>query len=209
MYVSVGCSQQCLGVCTALSYSENSTAGLGMPARLKLPRYHLKSPGNRSVPWAWGCRWRTHTYVLLAAAVNAPAADGDPGDTSGPCAHRHLPKVPKPLPTALGAEVWTFRDASTKAGGTPKMDLRLSVPPTPLQSPPRGVIVTHQGAACPPYRTHSQGERGGRVMWEEPARPAGTWQDSANVTPGPSSHPVRGQGGARDWAPLGLPTGPG
>lgn len=26
----------------------------------------------------------------------------------------------------------------------------------PLQYPPRRIIITHQGALCPPYRRHSQ-----------------------------------------------------
>lgn len=49
-----GGAQQCVGACTAFSYSKNSRAGLGMPARLKLLRYHLKSPMNQNMAWAWG-----------------------------------------------------------------------------------------------------------------------------------------------------------
>lgn len=42
-------SKQCLDICTALSYSKNSRAGLGMPARPKLLRYHLRPLANHSM----------------------------------------------------------------------------------------------------------------------------------------------------------------
>lgn len=59
----------------------------------------------------------------------------------------------------LGAEVWAFRDSGTWLGVPHEVDLRLTffVPPDPLQSPPRRIIITHQGTECPPYRRRSQG----------------------------------------------------
>lgn len=44
-----GGSKQFLDVCTALSYFKNPRAGLGMPARPKLLRYHLRHPVNWSM----------------------------------------------------------------------------------------------------------------------------------------------------------------
>lgn len=42
-------SKQCLGICTAVSYSKNPRAGLGMPARPKLLRCHLRPLVNHSM----------------------------------------------------------------------------------------------------------------------------------------------------------------
>lgn len=62
-YEKVGRPKQCLDVCTALSYSKNSRAGLDMPARPELLRYQPETPSEPEHGVILGTTCEVHVSV--------------------------------------------------------------------------------------------------------------------------------------------------
>lgn len=119
--------------CTALSYSKNSSAGLGMPARLKLLRYHLKPPVNQSMAWAWGTACEMHIYVCswlqLQVAIQVTLLPNS-------CAHKHLQRVPLWNLYTPWSRGGALRDSGTRLEVSHEVDLRsLFLCPQPFAIP--------------------------------------------------------------------------
>ena len=150
---------------------QKSQGRSGHACQAKATQTPPETPGEpQHEGWAWGLPL---ICVFWPAAVNAPAANRDPGDTPGipvqvSARGTHLEPL-HPLPTvgwmyksiyALGAEVWALRDSDTRLmegrGGPMRCPQgHYFCTPDPLQPSTRRIITTHQGAECPPYCRHS------------------------------------------------------